>query len=78
MKISVKMTSDEFVEFEKWRRERGRYEFDLGRVRREPERIASSLAYAVEQVEGKPEEFKIISQDHMADVWDMIKEFLPD
>jgi len=78
MEMSVKMTSSEFLEFEEWRKERGRYEIELNRVRGTPEMIASSLSYAVESVEGKTGKFKIVDHEHMGDAWDMIQEFLPD
>jgi len=72
------MTSSEFLEFEEWRKEHGRYEIELKRVRSTLEMIACSLSYAVEPVEEKPGKFKIADHEHMGDAWDMIQEFLPD
>lgn len=76
MEVNVKMTIEEFHEFVEYRDDKERYERDLVRIRRIPEAMATSLRFAVEPVEGKEGRYKIVSQEHMADVWDMIEEFM--
>lgn len=76
MEISVKMDVAEFQEFMAWRGEKDKYKKDMERLRRAPEFMASSLRWAVEPVKGKPGKFKIVDQEHMADMWDMAQEFI--
>lgn len=38
--------------------------------------LASSLRWAVEPVNGKSGKFKIVDQEHMADMWEMAQEFM--
>jgi len=78
MNITVTMTAEEFEEFRAWKKEAGRYERELSRIRKAPETIAISLAYAVEPVEGKKGKFKIVDQEHMSDAMNKAEEFLPD
>lgn len=77
MEISVKMTAEEFREFMVWQTDRERYTKETERLRRVPGNIAASLRWAVEPVAGKTVKFKIVSQEHMGDVWDMAEEFIP-
>ena len=74
MEVAVNMTVEEFKEFVDYKADKERYERDLMRIRRIPEAIATSLRFAVAPVEGKEGRYKIVSQEHMADVWDMIEE----
>lgn len=76
MEISVKMNVQEFQDFMAWREDKDKYKKDMERLRRAPEVLASSLRWAVEPVNGKPGKFKIVDQEHMADVWDMAQEFM--
>ena len=76
MEANVKMSIEEFREFTEYLADKERYERDLVRIRRIPEAVAASLRFAVEPVEGKEGRYKIVSQEHMADVWDMIEEFM--
>lgn len=76
MEINVKMDVAEFQEFMAWRAEKDKFKKVLERLRRAPEAMASSLRWAVEPVNGKPGKFKIVDQEHMADVWDMAQEFM--
>lgn len=75
MELSVKMSMEEFQEFADYKADKERYERDLVRIRHIPEVLAASLRFAVEPVEGKEGRYKIVSQEHMADLWDMIEEF---
>jgi len=77
MEISVKMTAEEFQEFMTWQADKEKYFKEVERLRRAPECIAASIRWAVEPVEGKAAKFKIVSQEHMGDVWDMAEEFMP-
>lgn len=77
MEINVKMTAEEFQEFMAWQADKEKYSRETERLRRAPEYIAASLRWAVEPVEGKTDKFKIASQEHMGDVWDMAEEFMP-
>lgn len=76
MEISVKMSAQEFQEFMAWREEKEKYKKDAERLGHIPDFLASSLRYAVEPVKGKTRKFKIVDQEHMADVWDMAQEFM--
>lgn len=77
MEINVKMTAEEFQEFMTWQADKEKYSKEVERLRRAPEIIAASLRWAVEPVEGKATKFKIVSQEHMGDAWDMAEEFMP-
>lgn len=77
MEVNVKMTVEEFQEFMIWQADKEKYSREVERLRRAPEIIANSLRWAVEPVEGKTAKFKIVSQEHMGDVWDMSQEFMP-
>lgn len=75
VEVTVKMSMEEFREFMEYQADKERYERDLVRIRRIPEAMATSLRFAVEPVEGKEDKYKIVSQEHMADVMEMVEEF---
>lgn len=77
MEINVKMTAEEFQEFMAYQADKTTYTKQMEKRTRVPECIAASLHFAVEPLEGKPGRFKIVSQEHMGDVWDMLEEFTP-
>lgn len=74
MEVTVNMSVKEFQEFVAYQADKERYERDLQRIRRIPGALVTSMRFAVEPVEGKEGRYKIVSQEHMADVWDMIEE----
>lgn len=84
MEINVKMTSEEFQEFMAYQEDKKIHAKQINKImeetaaaRRLPEFVAASLSYGLEPVEGKPGRFKIINQEHVSDVWDMLEEFMP-
>ncbi|MEG1594402.1 MAG: hypothetical protein RR350_08295 [Oscillibacter sp.] len=77
MEINVKMTAEEFQEFIAYQADKASYTAQLAKLRGVPKCVAASLSFAVEPVESKPGRFKITSQEHMSDVWDMLEEFMP-
>lgn len=77
MEISVKMTSDEFLEFMAWKSDKARYTEMEKNLRRAPAMIAASLRHGVQQQDGPRAKFKIIDHEHLGDAWDMAAEFMP-
>lgn len=77
MGITVKMTVEEFLEFNEYQKDRAVYAGKLVKLKRLPETLAQKLAFAVEPDPKKPGKFKIVDQEHMADLWDLTGEILP-
>lgn len=77
MEINVKMTAEEFQEFMAYQADKASYSAHLDKLRRLPEIIASNLFFAVEPVEGKPGRFKIVSQEHIGDMFTILEDFKP-
>lgn len=75
MDVTVNMSVEEFQEFMAWKDDKAQYARELVKTRKAPEMIAASLRFAVEPVEGKEGRYKIVSQEHMADVMDMVEEY---
>lgn len=71
MEINVKMTAQTFEDFVAYSKDKEKYKKELKKVAGWPRAMAKILSFAVEPVEGKPGKFKIVSQEHMADLWDM-------
>lgn len=77
MEITVKMTVEEFLEFNEYQKNRAVYAEKLVKLKRLPETLAQKLVFAVEPDPKKPGKFKIVDQEHMADLWDLTGEILP-
>lgn len=76
MEVTVKMTVEEFLEFNEYQKNRAVYAERLVKLGRLPEVLAQKLEFAVEPDPKKPGKFKITDQEHMADLWDMAEEIL--
>ena len=75
MKIVVEMTSEEFQEFLAWQGDKAKYEKEVKKSRSHVERMAKQVLWAVEEDPKKPGKFKIVDQDHMADLHEEASEF---
>ena len=75
MTVTVTMTAEEFVEFLEWKKDRAAYSAQLVKLRRLPEAIYKKLEYALEPDPKKAGKFKITDHEHLADLWDMAREF---
>lgn len=69
------MSVEEFQEFMAWKNDKDMYARDVAKFCKAPEMIVTSLRFAVEPVQGKEGRYKIVSQEHMADVMDMVEEY---
>lgn len=76
MKIMVEMTSEEFREFLAWQGDKAKYEKEAKKSRSQIERMARQVHYAIEEDPKKPGKFKIVDQDHMADLYDETTDIL--
>lgn len=76
MTISVSMDDKEFLEFAEFRDNKNKFEETLRKIKNAPVMIAGSLLNAVEPVSGKPEKWKIVSQEHMNDAVSLAEELL--
>ena len=76
MKIVVEMTSDEFQEFLSWQKDKKEYDRELEKVGRDYELMAKQVLWAVKPDPKQPEKYKIVDQDHMADLFDAATEML--
>ena len=75
MKIVVEMTSEEFQEFMAWQGDKAKYEKKERKVNGQIEHMSKQVLWAVEQDPKKPGKFKIVDQDHMADLYEAASEF---
>lgn len=74
MEVNVRMSAEEFLEFAEYQRNKAMYAEKLSKMQKLPRSMAAVLGFAVEPDEKRPGKFKIISQEHMADLWDMAGE----
>lgn len=75
MKIVVEMTSEEFQEFLAWQGDKAIYEKQERKSRAQVEHMAKQVLWAVEEDPQRPGKFKIVDQDHMADLHEEASEF---
>ena len=70
MIIHVEMTSEEFQEYLAWQGDKTKYEKQEKKVNNQMELMAKQVTWAVEEDPKKPGKYKIVDQDHMADLYD--------
>lgn len=75
MKIQVEMTSDEFQEFMCWQKNKECYEEDLIATEQKLEYVNKKVLWALETDKKHPDEVKIISQEHAAELVEMATEY---
>lgn len=75
MKIQVEMTAEEFQDFMSWRADKDMYERDLQKMDGKLEHLYNKVLLALEPDARRPENVKIIDQDHAAELVDMAKDW---
>ena len=75
MEIIAKMSTDEFLEFMEWKKDRNCYWADLDATRKKWETFASKVCYALDNDPKRPGKVKIIDQEYAAELLEMAKEF---
>lgn len=78
MKIVVEMSSEEFLEFTEWQKDKDRYKHQLASSEARIVRLAKSVDYAVEPDPKKKGKYKIVDQDHMDDLYELAGDILAD
>lgn len=76
MNIHVEMTSEELLEFIEWRKDKIRYERQVESTNNRLVRLAKTVDYAVEPDPKKSGKYKIVSQDHMDDLYELVGDIL--
>jgi len=76
MDINVKMTAEEFLEFMAYKQDKDEYKKKMATLERDKAEIARIISYAVEPVGTNADEFRIIDQGRMSDLWMMAGEIL--
>lgn len=76
MKITVEMTSEEFVEFLNWRKEEGYCQNKIEKANRNAAMLAKKVKYAIEPDLKKTNKYKIADHDHADDLFMMAGEIL--
>ena len=75
MKIRVEMTADEFQEFMSWQKNKECYEEDLIATEQKLEYVNKKIIWALEPDQMHPDNIKIISQEHAAELVEMATEY---
>lgn len=78
MRITVEMTSEEFVEFLSWKKEEGYYRNKIDKANRNAAMLAKKVEYAIEPDPKKPNKYKIADHDHADDLFMLCGEILAD
>ena len=76
MKITVEMTSEEFVEFLNWKKEEGYYRNKVEKANRNAAMLAKKVEYAIEPDPKKHGKYKIADHDHADDLFMIAGEIL--
>mgnify|MGYP004641912829 FL=1 len=76
MTVTVAMTTDDFLEFVAWGKDRDYYKSRLDKELNEREMLAKKTCWAIDADPKKPGKVKIIDQDHAAELLEMAKDYL--
>lgn len=76
MEVTVNMTAEEFMEFVAWRKERDYYKSRLDKELNKRKMLAQKTCWAIDTDPKKPDKFKIIDQEHAAELLEMAKDYL--
>ena len=76
MKIVVEMTSEEFQEFLKWKKDKRLYAGEIEQANKELNLMAKQVLWAVAPDPKKNGKYKIVDHDHMADLFDAATEMI--
>ena len=75
MRIHVEMTAEEFQEFMTWKADKKVYDAEFEAVDDKIEYLNKKILWALEADSERPEEVRIISQEHASELVDMAKEY---
>ena len=76
MTVTVAMTTDDFLEFVTWQKDRDYYKSRLDKELNKREILAKKTCWAIDADPKKPGKVKIIDQDHAAELLEMAKDYL--
>lgn len=76
MTVTVAVTTDDFLEFVAWRKERDYYKSRLDKELNKREILAKKTCWAIDADPKKPGKVKIIDQEHAAELLEMAKDYL--
>ena len=76
MTVTVAMTTDDFLEFVAWQKDRDYYKNRLDKELDKREMLAKKTCWAIDEDPKKPGKVKIIDQDHAAELLEMAKDYL--
>ena len=76
MTVTVAMTTDDFLEFVAWGKDRDYYKSRLDKELNKREILAKKMCWAIDADPKKPGKVKIIDQDHAAELLEMAKDYL--
>ena len=76
MTVTVAMTTDDFLEFVAWGKDRDYYKSRLDKELNEREMLAKKTCWAIDADPKKSGKVKIIDQDHAAELLEMAKDYL--
>lgn len=71
MKIHVEMTSEEFLEFTQWQKDKAKYDNKIEQVRRKGDAFSNKVLNAIEPDPKKEGKYKIVDQEHAGDLYEM-------
>lgn len=71
MKVTIEMTSEEFVEFLNWKKEDGYYRKKIENADRVAAMMARSVNYAIEPDPKKQDKYIIVDHGHADDLYMM-------
>lgn len=76
MTVTVAMTTDDFLEFVAWQKDRDYYKSRLDKELNRREIMAQKTCWAIDEDPKKPGKVKIIDQEHAAELLEMAKDYL--
>ena len=76
MTVTVAMTTDDFLEFVAWGKDRDYYKSRLDKELNKREILAKKTCWAIDADPKKPGKVKIIDQEHAAELLETDKDYL--
>ena len=76
MTVTVAMTTDDFLEFVTWQKDRDYYKSRLDKELNRREIMAQKTCWAIDEDPKEPGKVKIIDQEHAAELLEMAKDYL--
>lgn len=76
MEVNVNMSTEEFLEFMAWKRDREQYNNEMAARAEKMELLAKKTCWAIDKDPKRPGKVKIVDQEHAAELLELANDYL--